>query len=105
MTPDLAVGVIIKRSSLQPPLFATNADGVLRVAAEEVPAIFELAFALLCYKQSAQIAHDHGHSEERQLTLTLHTKHAPCQSPPNAFTTVSVTGFLHPLHLLLYRFV
>lgn len=37
--------------------------------------------------------------------LTMQQKQSPCQSYPRAFTTTSVTGFLHFLHLGLYRFV
>jgi len=37
--------------------------------------------------------------------LTMQQKHPVCHSAPNAFTTVSVTGFRHFLHLVLYRCV
>ena len=46
-----------------------------------------------------------GHHNREKKQLTTQAKHPPCHSNPNAFTTTSVTGLLHPLHFALYRFV
>lgn len=42
---------------------------------------------------------------EKEKGRTTQQKHPTCHSAPSALTTVSVTGFLQPLHLVLYRCV
>lgn len=76
-------------------LLAPHADRILGLAAQEVSAFGELTIAFLSYNQLRIRFH------VQVQRLTVQTKHSLCQSEPRAFTTTSVTGFLHLRHFEL----
>lgn len=80
---------------LQSYLLAPHADRILGLAAQEVSAFGELTVAFLSYRQLSISNY------ALMLKLTVQTKHSLCQSEPRAFTTTSVTGFLHLRHFEL----
>jgi hypothetical protein len=85
---------------LQPPLFTAHTNRILTFSPEEIPTIFKGPRATLAHEVSEKTL-----QVERRGGLTTQTKQPTCHSAPSALTTVSVTGFLHPLHLVLYRCV
>ena len=89
-------------SAFQSHLFASYTDRLVGVAPEEISSILKHPSTFLFRAKSA-IWTKGRHPSTKELTVQQ--KQSECHSAPNAFNTVSVTGFRHFLHFVEKRLV